>query len=273
MHTSTNVNSKNTLSPQVTRWIIISLVFPTMLMPFNNGIDRVALPIIRDSFNIQPDMAAWVVTAFSLPYTILTPVYGRLSDGLGKRRLILIGSLLFVMGTTISVFSTNLTWLMAGRALQGVGTGGMMPMAMALISEIVNPARRGKVLGTWAITGPASASISVLVSGFIVENWGWRGALVPPLFLGCLAFFVIYTKLPAGLSARRPGFVRSFDWRGVGLLAAWMTSFLFYLSSRPITGVAPFQDWRLLGVTLLLAALLVWWEAHRNAVIVNPCTT
>ena len=66
-------------------------------------------------------MVAWVVTAFSLPYTILTPVYGRLSDGLGKRRLILVGSLLFVLGTTITVFSTE-PCLVDGRS--GIPGGG-----------------------------------------------------------------------------------------------------------------------------------------------------
>ena len=204
MNTSHLTAAKQTLSPKTIRWIVISLVFPTMLMPFSNGIDRVTLPIIRDDFSIQPDMVAWVATAFSLPFTILTSVYGRLSDGLGKRRLILVGSLLFVVGTTITLFSSNLVWLMIGRALQGVGTGVMMPMAMALISEIVTPARRGKVLGTWAITGPASASTALLVSGFIVEQWGWRTAWVTPLFLGYLAIVVVYIKLTAGLSVRQP---------------------------------------------------------------------
>ena len=100
--------------------------------------------------------------------------------------------------------------------------------------------------------------------GMACMHWSHRS------FLAAWLFSLFIPRLPAGLSASAPGFVRSFDWPGVGLLAAWMTSFLFYLSSRPITGIAPFQDWRLLAVTLLFAVLLVWWEAHRNAVIDNP---
>ena len=111
------------VSSKTARRIVISLVFPTMLMPFVNSMSRVALPVIRDQFQIEPDMTAWVATVFALPFTILTPVYGRLSDGLGKRGLILFGSLLFSVGTAITVFAPGLAWLMVGRAIQGLGTG------------------------------------------------------------------------------------------------------------------------------------------------------
>ena len=253
------------LSSKTARRIVISLVFPTMLMPFVNAMSRVALPVIRDQFQIEPDMTAWVATVFALPFTILTPVYGRLSDGLGKRSLILLGSLLFSVGTAITVFAPGLAWLMVGRAIQGLGTGGMMPMAMALISEIYDPRHRGRVLGAWGITGPTTATFAPLIAGLMIETWGWRAAMAPPLFLGVLAFVVIYRWIPAGLSDPRPGFLCSFDWVGVGLMAASTTGLLFYLSSRPITGVAPLRDWRLLAITLLLAAVFFRWEMHRDA--------
>jgi EmrB/QacA subfamily drug resistance transporter len=232
-----------------------------MLMPFVNSMSKVALPVLRDHFRIQADMTAWVATAFSLPFMILTPVYGRLSDGLGKRGLILLGGALFVVGTAITVLAPGLDWLMVGRAIQGVGTGGMFPMSMALISEIVDPRQRGKVLGAWSMTGPTTAFVAPLIAGLMIQNWGWRAAMVPPLFLGALAFVVVYRWIPAGLSAARTGFLRTFDWVGVGLLAAWSTTLLFYLSSRPITGVPPLRDWRLLVVTLVLAGLFAWWES------------
>ena len=253
------------VSSKTARRIVISLVFPTMLMPFVNSMSRVALPVIRDQFQIEPDMTAWVATVFALPFTILTPVYGRLSDGLGKRGLILFGSLLFSVGTAITVFAPGLAWLMVGRAIQGLGTGGMMPMAMALISEIFDPRQRGRVLGAWGITGPTTATLAPLIAGLMIETWGWRAAMAPPLFLGFLAFAVVYRVIPARLSVSRPGFLRSFDWVGVGLMAASTTGFLFYLSSRPITGVAPLRDWRLLAITLLLVGVFFWWEMRRDA--------
>jgi MFS family permease len=245
-------------------------------MPFVNSMMRVALPVIRDHFEIRPDMTAWVVTAFSLPFVILSTVYGRLSDGLGQRRLILIGAAIFCAGTAITLWAPGLGWLMAGRAIQGLGTGGMFPMAMALISLVYDPRQRGKVLGAWSTTGPATGFVAPVLTGLVIERWGWRAAIVPALILGALAFAVVYRWIPTGLRTR-PGangaaesssdqqeFLRAFDWLGMGLLAAWITTFLFYLSSRPITGVPPLQDWRLLGLAVALGTLFVWWESRRS---------
>ena len=93
MHSSKSgdpsTQSQAAVSLNTARRIVIALVFPTMLMPFVNSMSKVALPVLRDHFEIEADMTAWVATAFSLPFMILTPVYGRLSDGLGKRGLIL----------------------------------------------------------------------------------------------------------------------------------------------------------------------------------------
>jgi EmrB/QacA subfamily drug resistance transporter len=271
MHSTTQPTDRNqvSVSPQAARRVLVALVFPTMLMPFVNAMSRVALPVIRDQFQIEADVVAWVATVFALPFTILTPVYGRLSDGLGKRGLILIGGTLFVLGTAITVFAPGLAWLMAGRAIQGLGTGGIMPMAMALISELFDPRSRGKALGAWSMTGPTTAFVAPLIAGLMIESWGWRAAMAPPLFLGVLAVVVVSRWIPAGLRAARPGFLRSFDWVGVGLLAAWTTGFLFYLSSRPITGVAPLRDWRLLAVTVVLAGLFGWWELRRRSPFVD----
>ena len=97
---------------------------------------RVALPVIRDHFRLQADMTAWVATAFMLPFMILMPVYGGLSDCLGKRRLILAGIFIFSIGTAMATLAPDLSWLMAGRAIQGIGVGGIMPLGMALISTI-----------------------------------------------------------------------------------------------------------------------------------------
>ena len=238
-------------------------------MPLIQSITWVALPVIRDEFQIQADMTAWVATVFTLPYIILSPLYGRLSDGLGKRRLVLAGCLIFSLGTAITIFGPGLGWLMLGRAIQGVGTAGMMPLAMAFILDIFSVRTRGRALGLWSSVGPTTTIFGPLLAGFLVEGWGWRVAIAPPLLVGLIAFAVVYRWIPAGLSTIQPGFLRSFDWAGVGLLAGSLTMFLFYLSSRPITGISPLKDLRLLGVTVALTGLFLWWERRRNDPFVN----
>ena len=225
---------------------------------------RVALPVIRDHFRLQPDMTAWVATAFMLPFMILMPVYGGLSDSLGKRRLILAGIFIFSIGTAIATLAPSLSWLMAGRAIQGVGVGGIMPLGMALISTIFLPDERGKALGTWSSVGPTTAFIGPLFAGFLIEQWGWRVAFLPPMGVGAIAFLIVMKIVPSQLDQVKRDSLRSFDWPGAILLAAAMISLLFYLSSRPITGVPPLRDWRLASITAMLALCFLFWEKQQK---------
>jgi MFS family permease len=266
--TKANETFQAPVSKRVARKIVFALVFPTLLMPFMNSVFRVALPVVRDHFVLEADTAAWVVTAFLLPFVILSTVYGRLSDGLGQRALILIGSLLFFAGSTVATLAPGLGWLIVGRAIQGLGTGGMFPMAMALISQVFDPRQRGRVLGAWSTTGPTTAFIAPALCGLLIDRWGWRASIAPALLLGALSFVSVYLFIPRALGedktpARRAAFLRSFDWLGMGLLAAFITVFLFYLSSRPITGVASLMDWRLLAGALVLGVAFVWWQGRR----------
>jgi len=272
-HETTDTADQNTgpareflpkVSPKTARRILISLIFPTIMMPIMQSSTNVALPILRDEFLLPADFASWISIIFSLPFMILASVYGRLSDGMGKRRLILGGSALFIAGSVCIVFSPNLTWLLAGRFIQGVGTAGIMPLAMAYISEIFDPYTRGRALGMWSTTGPATAGVGPFIAGFLIEGWGWRTALAPSIFLGLLSFAVVYRGVPPGLSTIRKDFLRHFDWLGIGLMAGCFTFLLFFLSSRPITGVAPLHDWRLLAGSLVFGLLFALWENRRR---------
>jgi EmrB/QacA subfamily drug resistance transporter len=261
--------SDKVVPSQIARRILIALMFPSLLMPLASSMSNVALPSMRDEFMIQADMTAWIATAFTLPFMVLMPIYGRLSDGVGKRRLMLAGIIIFCIGTAMTLAATDLAWLMIGRAVQGIGTAGMVPLGMAFISAIFRPEERGEALGSWSAVGPMIGFVSPFVAGFLVDGWGWRSAFVPPLLVGVLAFVVIYLFVPAGLSNVISRFWRSFDWTGVILLSSALISLLFYLSSRPITGVAPLQDWRLLTVTVVLFTAFIWWERRRPSPFVD----
>jgi EmrB/QacA subfamily drug resistance transporter len=251
------------VSPAAANRILISLMFPAMMMPLISSTIRVALPIIRTDFQMAADMTAWVDAVFTLPFMLLMPIYGRLSDGMGKRRLMLAGTVIFSVGTGLTIFAPGLAGLMAGRAIQGVGVGGMMPLSMALLSAIYPPQERGKALGTWSSIGPTVGFVAPLAAGLLVDQWGWRVAFAPSLVIGLIALVAVARGVPGGLSQVKPNFLRNFDWTGALLLSLALTCFIFFLSSRPITGVAPLQDWRLLGVTMLLLAGFIVWERRQ----------
>jgi MFS family permease len=148
--------------------------------------------------------------------------------------------------------------------VQGIGVAGMMPLGMALISAVFPASARGQALGTWSTVGPSIGFFGPLAAGFLVAGWGWRGAFAPPLILGLVTYLAVSRGVPRQSGSVRPGFVRSFDWGGVLLFAAAASCFVFYLSSRSITGVEPLHDWRLIGAASLLLIVFIWWEHGRE---------
>ncbi len=240
--------------------LLYSLMITASIMPLTGWMFSVSLPIIRDNFNITVDMAAWIATAFTLSFMILMPVYGRISDSLGKRRLLLTGILIFILGSIIAILSTNLAMLLLGRVIQGLGVAGLLPLSLALITEAFPPYKRGTAMGLFSTVGPLTGIIGPILAGFIVAAWGWRAAFVPPAIFAVIGLIVVYVMIPSSTLQMKFSFLSTFDWIGVGLFSATLTFLLFYFSSRPITGVPPLQDWRLLGLTCLFLVLFVWYE-------------
>lgn len=242
--------------------LLYVLMAPSMAMIFSGATFGVALPALRTYFGIEADMAAWLVTAYTLPFMIFMPLYGRLGDSLGKRNLILAGMAIFLAGTLLTMTSASLAWLLLGRAIQGAGLAGIAPLSMAIIYERFPSNERGRALGTWNSIGPVVGIFGPLLAGLMVDYTGWRTIFVPTLLMGIFALAVVWLLIPS-LRTAKFGFLRTFDWPGVALLAAGISFLVFYISSRPITGVDPLRDWRLLLVSVAGFTGFVWREKRR----------
>jgi MFS family permease len=249
-------------SPQ-TR-ILIGLMAPALVTGMNSHMFNVALPTIRQDFALDADMTAWVAMSYTLAFMTFMPLYGRLGDTLGKQRLLLFGTLLFVAGTIIVVSATRPATLMAGMLVQGIGTAGYVPLCIAIITQRFAPDERGKALGAWNSMIPLAGLSFPFVAGLLVDRFGWR-AIYPPILLAAIIAFVMIRQYVQPLhSAIDFAFLRAFDWVGVVLLSAGLATLLLYTSSRPITGVPALQDMRLLVVWLLLFGAWIVWERRRR---------
>ena len=249
--------------------LLYSLMIPAIIMPLGGWMFTVSLPIIRDDFGISAELAAWIFTAFSLPFMILMPVFGRISDGLGKRRLLLFGIALFGVGNLMATLSTDLSSLMIARILQGIGGSSILPLSLALITEVFKPEQRGNAMGRYSTIGPITGVVGPVLAGFIVASFGWRISFIPPFIISIIAFVVVYKTIPSSIARIRFDFLRQFDWLGVILLAVVMTLLLFYFSSKPITGVDAFRDWRLLLGVILALLGFIWHEGQRDNPFLN----
>lgn len=243
--------------------IMIGLMMPFMALVLNMVMFNIAVPTIRDVFSLRADVAAWLVTAYTLPFIIFMPFYGRVGDGLGKRRLLLVGILIFSLGTLITGLAPTVSLLIVGRIIQGMGTASVTPLCIAIISNLFPAEGRGKAMGTWNSVGPLTAIPAPLVGGFLIDQFGWRSIFIPIILGGAAAWLILRQRVPATLDEVKPVFWKTFDWGGMLLLSGATILFVFYVSSQPITGVAPLQDWRLLLGSLLLVGLFVIWERRQ----------
>jgi MFS family permease len=233
------------------------------MMVLNFSMFGVALPVIRDAFNIQTNIVAWLVIVYTAPFMILPPLYGRMGDGLGKRQVLLIGIVTFLVGTVVTLLATQLGFLMVGRAIQGLGAAGIIPLSIAIISQYFPAGEQGKALGTWNSVAPTMHMIGPLLAGLLIDYLSWRTIFGPVMVVGLVALWIVRRQIPAEEVKAPPNFLRSFDWGGIALFTITVTGLIFYLSSKAITGVTPLQDWRLLGMTLLLAGAFIYWEKRR----------
>jgi len=255
-------------SPQTQ--ILLGLMAPSIMVGMDHHMFGVALPTLRAAFALDADTAAWASMGYSLPFMALMPLYGRLGDGLGKRRLILIGTMLFLLGSALVVMATSFPIYIIGRAIQGMGTAGFVPLSIAIIAQWFGPDERGKIMGAWNSIIPLTGLTVPYFGGLLVDAFGWRAIYPPIMIAGVVAIFVVRKNIPT-LTARTvdPNFLRSFDWPGVFLLSGGLVSLLFYTSSRPITGIDGLRDWRLLALCLLFFSSLLWWERRRQQPYVN----
>jgi EmrB/QacA subfamily drug resistance transporter len=240
--------------------IYSGLMVTLFLAALDQTIVATALPrIVSDLGGIT--QYSWVFTAYMLTSTVTVPLYGKLGDVYGRKNLFLFAIAVFLLGSLLCGAATTMTQLVLFRAVQGVGAGGLFPLSLAVIGNIVPPRDRGRWQGLIGAVFAAASIIGPAVGGFIVDNASWRWVFLVNLPVGGLALVVISITMPrrAVLTSH------TIDWLGAGLLAGGIASLLMGL----IWGGKQY-GWgsgHVVGALALAAALLaVFASVERRAV-------
>ncbi len=138
----------------------------------------------------------WVSTAYLLTSTVMVPIYGKLSDLFGRKPIFLFGVVVFLLGSALSGASQSMDQLIAFRALQGIGAGALMPIAIAIIGDLFTPRERGKWQGLTGAVWGLSAIIGPTLGGWITENTSWRWVFYVNLPIGIAAMLVLIFLMP-----------------------------------------------------------------------------
>lgn len=210
------------------RLILVALMIAMMLAMLDNMIVSTALPRIVGEFG-GLNHFTWVVTAYVLGTTVSTPIWGKLGDLYGRKSVFLISVVLFLVGSALCGMSGSaflggpddgMVQLIAFRAVQGLGAGGLMVGVMAIIGDLVSPRERGRYQGLFAGVMAIAMVAGPLVGGFITDHLSWRWAFYVNLPLGgvALVLLMVTLRLPKYRTEHR------IDWLGAGLLSAGITA-------------------------------------------------
>ncbi len=236
-----------------------------LLAALDQSIVGTALPRIVSQFNGLSELS-WVVTAYLLTSTITIPISGKLSDIFGRRKMLLSGILIFVIGSMLTGASWNMASLIAFRALQGVGGGILFASAFAVIGDLFAPAERARWQGIiGAVFGIASV-VGPLLGGFLTDNLSWRWCFYINVPIGIVAYGLIYKFLPTIVAK---GADKKIDYGGAALLSGGLGSLLLALSWGGVK--YPWASWEIVGLfvaAIVLLSVLVYWESkHEDPII------
>ena len=228
--------------------IFAGLILTMLLASLDQSMFSTALPTIVGELN-GVDQMLWVTTAYILASTIMLPVYGKLGDLIGRKGLFIAAISLFVLGSIIGGMAQDMTTLIVGRAVQGLGGGGLMILSQAIIADVVPARERGRYMGVMGGVFALSSVAGPLLGGWFTEGPGWRWGLWINIPLGILAIIsaVLFLHLPKN-TAGRP----KIDFAGMGLLAAASTSLVLITTWGGTT-----YDWNSAVIISLIAATIV----------------
>lgn len=215
------------LTRQQKIFTMVGSLLGLFLAALDQTIVATAGPAMQRDLHIAPSLYAWITTSYVVASTVFVPIWGKLSDTFGRKRILVIGIGVFLAGSVLCGISQSTLQLLLSRALQGIGSASLFTSAFAVVADLYPPAERGKYQGLFGAAFGISSVVGPFIGGFITDTVGWHWVFFVNLPIGAIALAFIFLRMPP---LRREAQRLRLDLAGAGALLLFAVPLLLALS-------------------------------------------
>jgi len=240
--------------------ILFITILASFLIPFMTSSLNIALPDIGSEFNLDVITLSWVTSAFILGSASLLVPFGRLADIYGRRRIFLIGNIIFTLGAGLAIVASSGAILLGARVIQGIGGAAIFSNSIAILTSAFPARERGKVLGINTATVYLGLSLGPVLGGLMTEFLGWRSIFILCTATSVLVILFILGTLKKEFETNR----ERFDFPGTVLYSLALILLMYGLSELP-----ELPGFLILGAALVTGGIFFWWELRTTSPLIN----
>src|ERR1035437_9638793 len=228
-------------------WILLTVIIGTFLGRLDQTIVNLALPKIISDFGITVSAAGWIATAYILANAIFVPIWGKLGDTLGRKKIYMLGFSIFILGSALAGFAWNLSSLIVFRVIQAIASSADYPTAMPILAVTFKQGKeRAQALGIWSSSFAAAIVFGPLLGGPLIDNFGWRSVFLVNLPIGLLGIYMAMRFINESRSEIKTKF---FDWWGALSLGGMLSALVLVLDKG--------SDWGWLSIGSMTCYFLI----------------
>ncbi|HMD76930.1 MAG TPA: DHA2 family efflux MFS transporter permease subunit [Terracidiphilus sp.] len=255
--------------PEANPWLIAaSVMLATFMVVLDSSVANVALPHMAGSLSASTDESTWVLTSYLVSNAIMLPAAGWISRRIGRKRLLILSILLFTAASLFCGVAINMPMLILARVLQGMGGGGMQPLAQSILLESFPPEKHGTAMAVYGVGVVVAPIIGPTLGGWITDSYSWRWIFYINLPIGILALFMVnlYVEDPPYL---RHKFKGAIDYLGFSMMALWLGTLQLVLDKGQEADwfAATWVRWTVAVSTLALIGFIVRELTDREPIV------
>jgi EmrB/QacA subfamily drug resistance transporter len=217
------------------KWLVLlTVIIGTFLGRLDQTIVNLALPKIIEDFKITVNSAGWIATAYILANAVFVPIWGKLGDTVGRKKVYILGFSIFIFGSALAGFAWNLSSMIVFRIIQAIASSADYPTAMAILAVTFNQGKeRAQALGLWSVSFAAAAVFGPLIGGPMIDTFGWRSIFLLNIPVGIVGLVMAFIFVRESVSEHK---TIHFDWWGAITLGTALSALVLVLDQGSIWG-------------------------------------